>query len=351
MSTKNREAFDTIDSGILCLCLDDTEFDESNPTVAIKNFLYAEGYNRWFDKSLSLIVGKDGTAGVNFEHSWGDGVAVLRYFHDIYDETTKGKCYLNPHDVKHSPDDEMISEVILDFDEYTTKSLNEANANHKNVVDSLDMNLYQDNSINRKFCKTYKISPDSLMQLGFQLAFYKQNLKFVGTYESCSTAAFRHGRTETMRPCTEATKKFCINIEKPTQQRPSRNELRAMINECSKYHSILTRNGAMGQGFDRHLFGLKYICEKNNIEVPKLYKDELFHRLNHSILSTSTLSSHALLAGGFGPVVSDGYGIGYNIQENMAGTLITNYKNNRNGSDFVQCLEQSYEDIRKIIEG
>lgn len=43
---------------------------------------------RWFDKSFSLIVTGDGVAGINFEHSWGDGVAVLRFFQDIYAETT-----------------------------------------------------------------------------------------------------------------------------------------------------------------------------------------------------------------------------------------------------------------------
>lgn len=30
--------------------------------------------------------------------------------------------------------------------------------------------------------------------------------KFVPTYESCSTAAFKHGRTEVVRPCTALTK-------------------------------------------------------------------------------------------------------------------------------------------------
>lgn len=42
---------------------------------------------RWFDKSLSLQLTKDGVAGVNFEHSWGDGVAVLRYFQDIHKDS------------------------------------------------------------------------------------------------------------------------------------------------------------------------------------------------------------------------------------------------------------------------
>lgn len=42
---------------------------------------------RWFDKSISLIIAEDGTAGVHFEHSWGDGVAVLRFFNDIYEDS------------------------------------------------------------------------------------------------------------------------------------------------------------------------------------------------------------------------------------------------------------------------
>lgn len=49
---------------------------------------------RWFDKSFTLIVCADGTAGLNFEHSWGDGVAVLRYFQDISKDSTKSpRCH------------------------------------------------------------------------------------------------------------------------------------------------------------------------------------------------------------------------------------------------------------------
>ena len=41
-------------------------------------------FYRWFDKSFSLIVDKDGRAAVNFEHSWGDGVAVLRFVNEVH---------------------------------------------------------------------------------------------------------------------------------------------------------------------------------------------------------------------------------------------------------------------------
>lgn len=350
LSQNNIKSFNIIDSAIFCLCLDDIEYDENQPANLVQYFLYEEAQNRWYDKSLSIIIGKDGTAGINFEHSWGDGVAVLRFFHEIYNDTTKGDCFLKPNSTHLVSDDEPVVPVNFEFDDYTLNALNDAKRNHNNVINNLEMNVYQEKSVNREFCKIHKISPDSLMQLGFQLAYYKQNGTFVGTYESCSTAAFRHGRTETMRPCTEATTTFCLNHEKPFEKRPAKGELKAMIHECSKQHSELTKNCAMGQGFDRHLFGLRITAERNNIDIPQLYKDEIYARLNKSILSTSTLSSHALLAGGFGPVVKEGYGIGYNIQENMSGTLITNYKSSTNGSDFIDSLRESYKQIRYVIQ-
>jgi carnitine O-palmitoyltransferase 2 len=43
---------------------------------------------RWFDKSFTLMVTKTGRTALNFEHSWGDGVAVLRYMIETYKDTT-----------------------------------------------------------------------------------------------------------------------------------------------------------------------------------------------------------------------------------------------------------------------
>jgi carnitine O-acetyltransferase len=43
--------------------------------------------NRWFDKSLQIIVCQNGAAGVNFEHSVIDGHTVLRFASDVFTET------------------------------------------------------------------------------------------------------------------------------------------------------------------------------------------------------------------------------------------------------------------------
>ena len=32
--------------------------------------LHGKGYDRWFDKSLNIVIGSNGRAGLNVEHSW-----------------------------------------------------------------------------------------------------------------------------------------------------------------------------------------------------------------------------------------------------------------------------------------
>jgi len=79
------------------------------------------------------------------------------------------------------------------------------------------------------------------------MAFYRQYQKTVATYESCSTAAFKHGRTETIRPATTMTQKACQMFDKSSGVLPSVSELQQCVRECSKIHSQLTKEAAMGK--------------------------------------------------------------------------------------------------------
>lgn len=284
---------------------------------------------RWFDKSLTLMVAKDGTVGVSFEHSWGDGVAVLRYFNETYNDT-RTKSFVHPETQPDTSEDigtvvrpigksiELITNCVSHtdislttefiLDDHSKKGIATARANHAAIMASLGLNFLKYFGMNKRICKQYGLSPDSIMQLGFQLAFWKQYNRYVPTYESCSTAAFRHGRTETIRPCTVATKTFCDAITSASP--PPTTELRAMIDVCSKVHGALTKEAAMGQGFDRHLYGLRHAAKENGLSVHELYEDAAYVQINNNVMSTSTLTSQGLFAGAFGPVVKDGYGIG-----------------------------------------
>jgi len=79
------------------------------------------------------------------------------------------------------------------------------------------------------------------------MAYYKlTGGKTAPTYESCSTAAFKHGRTETIRSATVATAKACQMFHQPTSSRPSKAELMSALQECTATHTQLTKEAAMG---------------------------------------------------------------------------------------------------------
>ena len=73
-----------------------------------------------------------------------------------------------------------------------------------------------------------------------------------------------------------------------------------------------------GNGFDRHLFALKYLAQSEFLTMP-IFQDPSYTKLNTIVLSTSTLAADSLLIGGFAPVNPDSYGIGYSVKKDMIG--------------------------------
>ncbi|PNJ53953.1 CPT2 isoform 6 [Pongo abelii] len=105
-----------------------------------------------------------------------------------------------------------------------------------------------------------------------------------------------------------------------------------------------------GQGFDRHLFALRHLAAAKGIILPELYLDPAYGQINHNVLSTSTLSSPAVNLGGFAPVVSDGFGVGYAVHDNWIGCNVSSYPG-RNVREFLQCVEKALEDMFDALEG
>lgn len=82
-------------------------------------------------------------------------------------------------------------------------------------------------------------------------------------------------------------------------------------------HTKLTRDCAKGLGQDRHLYALECLWDrlKKDEKKPMIFTDKGWSTLNHTVISTSNCGNPALRLFGFGPVVSDGFGIGYIIKE------------------------------------
>ena len=191
----NQKIFQEIDSAIFHVALDDTFIQRGNLKLMVRNFLdgYEKTYrNRWFDKSVSLILTLDGIAGLNFEHSWGDGVAVLKFFEHIFKDSTQNPK-ISP-DTKCVPGPKNVQQLDFVLDDSLKSQLKIVMQQYEEKCNDLDLNIVQLPGMGKDYCKGKKVSPDALTQLGFQLAYFKLYGTFVPTYESCSTAAFKHGK-------------------------------------------------------------------------------------------------------------------------------------------------------------
>ena len=262
------------------------------------------------------------------------------------------------HFLEHTPF------AAFDMNDSLKAALKKAQNEHLQRARSLQFATVECTDLNRDTIRAAALSPDSVMQVAIQLAFYRTYKQFVPTYESSSTAAFKRGRTECIRSATLATRDAVLEVEKHGLQR--KEELRAIFKRCSDDHSKLVKEAALGegadcaserpptfallgQGFDRHLLGLRLIAESENEQLPALYTSEVYKHMNQFIVSTSTLSTETIVFGGFGPVVADGLGIGYNVVSSKLGAVISTYRGHKDAQLFSQNLSESLDAIRQCL--
>lgn len=126
--------------------------------------------NRWFDKTMQIIICNDGTWGLCYEHSTSEGIAVVLLLEKILnkinstDNTDDGV----PQQLLPPPErlDWMITPEISQRMFLATKSVD------KRIAD-LDFYVYRYLGYGKTFIKRCKCSPDVYIQLALQLAYYK----------------------------------------------------------------------------------------------------------------------------------------------------------------------------------
>eukprot|EP00794_Sanderia_malayensis_P006235 gene6235-6952_t len=337
---KNAEILRKIDGAVFVACLDDHQCRDE--LEAMRMFLHGDGKNRWYDKSFQLIIDSNAETALHFEHSWGDGVAVMRFFNDIHLDTI-GQTY--------EPGDALpgnLAKHEFNIDAGTKDAIGAAQKRFDDAVSRLLFHAHELEGLGKNNFKAMKVSPDAMMQLAFQMAYHRMFGCTAPTYESCSTAAFKHGRTETIRPATIATVACSEAFDKDNPANVK--EMQQLLTNCSEMHGRLTKDAAMGQGFDRHLFAMKDIAQKSGRKVG-FFEDEAYLKINKIMLSTSTVFSPNVRFGGFAPVIPNGLGVGYMISDDKVGCNVSAYPDSPNCKDFVETVILSLGHIKSVLEG
>ncbi|NXU42414.1 CPT1A palmitoyltransferase, partial [Drymodes brunneopygia] len=310
---KNKQSLDAVEKAAFFVTLDDFEqgYKKEDPVRSLdayaKSLIHGRCYDRWFDKTFTLIVFKNGRMGLNAEHSWADAPIVGHLWENVMATEYLELGYSVDGHCKGDTNPNIPIPTKLQWDipeecqEVIEKSLSTAIA----LADDVDFCSFYFDTFGKGLIKKAKTSPDAFVQLALQLAHYRDMGKFSLTYEASMTRLFREGRTETVRSCTVESCRFVQTMEDPTET--SENKLKLFRLAAAK-HQLLYRLAMTGAGIDRHLFCLYVVSKYLAVDSPFL-KEVLSEPWR---LSTSqTPQQHIDLkknpemlssGGGFGPV-------------------------------------------------
>ncbi|KAK4190237.1 putative mitochondrial carnitine O-acetyltransferase [Podospora australis] len=440
--SNNADCLSIVDTSLFVVCLDYAE--PADAAALCQNMLCGTSEiekgvqigtctNRWYDK-LQIIVCKNGSAGINFEHTGVDGHTVLRFASDIYTDTIlrfarsiNGKAPTlwassSPDPSKRDPESfgdvsttphklewDLIPElkIAVRFAETRLADLIE-----QNEFQCLDFGAYGKN-----FITSMGFSPDAFVQMAFQAAYYGLYGRIECTYEPAMTKTFLHGRTEAIRTVSEEAVNF---VQTFWGDHPAEDKIEALRSACQR-HVNNTRECAKAQGCDRHLYALFCLWQRmvdddmssnagtsnysspvmdgmsdlgssppngnseylldgaeqnqngskhtavsptavrergnstgsrasgrdNTHQLPLIFADSGWDKLNTTILSTSNCGNPSLRHFGFGPVSGDGFGIGYIIKDDQISICVSS--RHRQTRRFVDTLESYLLEIRRIL--
>ena len=334
-------ALEDLQSGLCLLCLDVDEASDSTTSesqeekdreVALRlwhgNGKYSS--NRWFDKSMQITLSDahdEYHLGYIGEHALADGMPAIGFCRALL---TEGSCSsTDPEGVTSDtptgvePIFEKAFEEIPDSERQPIEKLVEEAREEflANIAKhSLHVQLFTDYGKNA--IKECGYSPDGFVQMAMQLAGRRVFGKTVGTYESTQTRRFLHGRTETTRSVSLASRDFCDSMLSGSNK--SLQEKQELLHAAVQNHVEYTQKALVGLGVDRHFFGLSMLQQKDE-DVPDLFRHPIYAESKKWLMSTSTLPN---TAPGFGNVEPDGVGIGYDILDDRCVFTVTSEKEN-----------------------
>ncbi|XP_055585607.1 carnitine O-acetyltransferase-like [Uranotaenia lowii] len=302
----------------------------------------ANSGNRWYDKTLQLVVGPNGVNGLTYEHSPAEGqpIAVLTDF--IINHLAKGDQTGSPREVPHP------QKLDFNLSEQACKHLEKAAASHDKLIADLDMDYLHYTSYGKNFIKSQKMSPDSYIQMAIQYAFYKLHRVPGAHYESAQTRMYEGGRTETIRSCSNESVAFARTMLDECENNQTKiAKLRSAVDS----HKAYAAKAVQGYGVDRHLLGLKLIAREHNIPLPDFFQDEGLKASAHMRLSTSQVASRYDAFMCYGPLTADGYGCCYNPKDNDMWFGISSFKSNSvtDSQNFRNALREALDEMFEVL--
>ncbi|XP_060527166.1 choline O-acetyltransferase-like isoform X1 [Cylas formicarius] len=322
--------------------------------------------NRWFDKTVQLIVSGDGACGLCYEHSMAEGVAVVQLLEGFWKhaESLPQSSDVPAACGSHLPPPERLEWILEASD---MKRIEDAAQVLDDLIKDLDFQVYRYEGYGKNFMKSRKVSPDVYIQLALQLAYYKLYGKLAATYESASTRRFLLGRVDCIRSASPEALEWVKAMTQPRDEADDIGNKKVTFHLVSDDKKMLLWDDAvrqqteemvdniLGQGIDIHLLGLREAAKDTSptaaSPLPEIFTDPSYRLANRFLLSTSQVATGGNTFMGYGPVEPDGYGASYNPKNDHVIFCLSAFWSSEvtSTSKFAQSLEESLNAMHSLL--
>ena len=266
------ELLETIDRASFIVCLDD-ESPESASDRA-NQYLLGSVSQRWGDKSLELVICKNGASAHVCEHSMLDGGSVQQFSeyiqrailgHEREMHSIGSGDGVNGHR-SHVEELEFVTNPEIENDICRIEKY------YFNTNWRIEYNHYACTELGSIFLRAQKCAPKAAYQLIIQLASFKYFGYLPPCWEAVSMRAFYQGRIDLLQTVLPPVAQFCKAMSDPTKSSDSNR--RIFHEACKAYTSTLTRI-SRGRGFESHLYALQEVLEDDE-EMPAIFRDPIY---------------------------------------------------------------------------
>ncbi|XP_030425741.1 choline O-acetyltransferase [Gopherus evgoodei] len=348
----NRDSLDMIERCICLVCLDGPSGVELNDTNMALQLLHGGGYdkngaNRWYDKPMQFVVGRDGVCGAVCEHSPFDGIVLVQCTEHLLKHMKEStKKLVRADSVSELPTPRRLRwKCSPEIQGHLASSAEKL----QRIVNNLDFIVYTFENYGKEFIKKQKTSPDAYIQVALQLAFYRCHRRLVPTYESASIRRFEEGRVDNIRSATPEVLAFVKAMTDDKSSLPESEKMQR-FKDAIVAQTNYTILAITGMAIDNHLLGLRETAREHFKELPEIFTDETYLTSSQFILSTSQVPTTMEMFCCYGPVVPSGYGVCYNPQPEHILFCISSFKECKETSSvmFAKAVEESLMEMRDL---
>jgi len=350
----NSETLNTLEKAMFLVTLDTAAPKDANELAT--KVMTGNGNDRWFDKCFNVVTFSNAYLGNNIEHSVIDAMVfvTMSEYVMVHEQYVNGDVVCQQSESRQLSKPQRLHWRLDDMKDVIDKAV----GSFQTLSSDIDL-FTLEGCYGKGFMKKARLSPDGYFQMAMQLAYHRLHKATPKTYEPSTSRLYKEGRTETVHPGSEFSKKWVASMD---SSEVSTADKRQLLKTAIFHQNQFRLNATVGRGCDRHLLGLMCASRELGMDMPKIFADEMWR--SSFILSTSQTPTriyeligdheleYSLCHGGFGPSTHDGYGVHYYFYgDDMFYVSISSWRScsRTSSAQFAQYIDTALADMKQLL--